>query len=382
MIRLLHKIQSRIRARIASALPCPPQKIAPLPFTGTAPEDAPARIEDMMAELNRAAPIYRPSKFWTDLNKINVDQLLGGGFDHFKRTLNQNYFNWGPASFEDNQLRNLLNHWHAAPGPTPVLAAIEGDHRMLNMFNQDMLDNPEKARIYTFFVGLLWWYAAQNDPEKLTTRLAEPEIGNPVHIRLGQNLISQDLANSIREYNAIREFGNTDSRKRMVVAEIGAGYGRVGYVFLKATQCRYLIFDVPPALYISERYLSTTLPDKKVFRFRSFTRFSEIEKELEAADVGFFTPNQMPLFPPRYFDISLSISALHEMRREQIDNFLGMMGTLTKKVIYLKNWTHWHNTSDDVVIDNATFRLPAPWRPTLERTDAVQNMFTEKVWVR
>src|SRR6478609_1824668 len=87
MIRLLQKIQSRLRARIASAMPRPPQKIEPLPFAGTAPEDAPGRIEEMVAELNRAAAIYRPSKFWTDLNKINVEQLLGGGFDHFKRTL-------------------------------------------------------------------------------------------------------------------------------------------------------------------------------------------------------------------------------------------------------------------------------------------------------
>ncbi len=382
MIRLLQKIQSRLRTRIASALPRPPQIIQPQPYVSTGTEDAPARLEEMVAELNHAAPIYRPSKFWTDLNKINVEQLLGGGFDHFKRTLNQNYFNWGPASFADNQLRNLLNYWHAAPEPTPMLAMIEGDHRLLNMFNQDMLDNTEKARIYTFFVGLLWWHAAQNDPEKLTARLSEPLIGDPLKIRLGENFISQDLANSIREYNTIREFGGINTQKRMVVAEIGAGYGRVGYVFLKASPCRYLIFDVPPALYISERYLGTTAPEKKVFRFRSFTHFSEIEKELESADIGFFTPNQMVLFPPGYFDVSLSISALHEMRRDQIDNFLKMIGTLTTRAIYLKNWTHWHNTSDDIVIDNATFQLPAPWRLSLERTDMVQNLFTEKVWVK
>jgi putative sugar O-methyltransferase len=190
------------------------------------------------------------------------------------------------------------------------------------------------------------------------------------------------LANSIREYNTIRPFAGMDWTRRVVVAEIGAGYGRVGYVFLKAARCRYLIFDVPPALYVSERYLSAAIPEKKVFRFRSFGKFSEIEKELESADVGFFTPNQIALFPPRYFDVSLSISALHEMRREQIDNFMFKLGELTTKVVYLKNWARWHNTSDDVLIDETTFQLSTPWQLVLDRIDQVQNLFAEKVFVR
>ena len=342
------------------------------------------RLREMASELERADEIYLPSKFWADLNRINTAQLEDAGFSNFKRTLNQNYFNWGPNSFDDNQLRNLLGQWCKAPDPAPVLATLEGDHRLLNMFNQNMLDTAEKARIYAFFVGLLWWFAASNDPDGLTARLSESLIGNPLRIKLGGRLISQDLANSIREYNTIRQFSGAEenNRRRMVVAEIGAGYGRVGYVFLKASNCRYFIFDVPPALYISERYLSAALPEKKSFRFRAFKTFGEIERELEAADVGFFTPNQIALFPPGYFDVSLSISALHEMRREQIANFMAKMGELSTKIIYVKNWRRWHNTSDDVLIDDTTFQLSDPWRVVLDRVDLVQDLFAEKVFVR
>jgi putative sugar O-methyltransferase len=340
------------------------------------------RVRQMASELRRAQPIYYPSKFWQDLNQVNTAQLRSEGFRNFKRTLNQNYFNWGPNSLRDNQIRNLLRRWNEEPEMTPLLATLEGDHRLLNMFNQDMLDSPEKARTYAFFVGLLWWLASKNDSENLTGTLEEPTLGNPLRIRLGGRLISQDLANSIREYNVIQEFRRTDPKKRFRVAEIGAGYGRLAYVFLSASSCQYLIFDVPPALYVSERYLTAALPQKKVFQFRSFDSFELIEEELRAADVAFFTPNQLALLPPAYVDVSVSISALHEMRREQIDNFLSLMGNITKEVVYLKNWSRWHNDSDGVTIDDTTFVLPRPWKVMLERTDLVQDLFTEKLFVR
>lgn len=336
----------------------------------------------MAFELLRADPIYSPSKFWLDLNQVNTAQLSAEGFHNFKRTLNQNYFNWSPNSFEDNQVRNLLRHWHEAPDVTPLLATLERDHRLLNMFNQDMLDTPEKARAYVFFVGLLWWFASKQDPEGLTARLDEPTVGNPLRVRLRGKLISQDLANSIREYSVIQQFAVKDGSKRAVVAEVGAGYGRLAYVFLLASSCQYLIFDVPPALYVSERYLAATLPNKKVFRFRSFASFDEIEEELEAADVAFFTPNQLALLRSSYINVSISISALHEMRQEQIENFLRIMSEGTTNLIYLKNWSRWHNELDGVSIDEATFRLSPPWNLMLDRIDLVQNLFTERLYVR
>jgi len=180
----------------------------------------------------------------------------------------------------------------------------------------------------------------------------------------------------------IRHFGNTEAPGQAVVAELGAGYGRLAYVFLAASSCRYLIFDVPPALYVSERYLAAALPEKRVFRFRSFARFGEIEAELKSADVAFFTPNQLALFPPGYFDVFVSISALHEMRRDQIEHFLRMMSTTTTRRIYLKNWSRWYNDTDGVSIDEQTFRLAPPWNMVLDRVDPVQDLFTERLYVK
>lgn len=340
------------------------------------------RLAEMASAFTSEETRYLPSEFWTHLNTVNTAQLTSGGFRNFKRTINQNYFNWAPNDLQNNQLQRLLRRWGNAPHPTPLLADIEGDFRLWNMFNQNVLDTSDKAKIYAFFVGLLWWFASLGDDQRLTDNLCEPTLGNPLRIRLGDRLISEDLANSIREHNTIQRFAPPTHGKRQKIMEIGAGYGRLAYVFAKASNCRYVIFDVPPALYIAERYLSEVLSEKRVFRFRKFDKFSEIEEELDTADVGFFTANQIELFPEGYFDIALAISALHEMRADQIANYLSRMSTLSTGVVYLKNWRHWHNPADNVRIGEQTFHLPSPWTLALDRVDEVQDMFAEKVFRR
>lgn len=340
------------------------------------------RIALMVSEINNSSEIYRPSNFWLNLNQINSSQLYKNGYENFKRTLNQNYFNWAPTTFEDNQLKNLLEIWNANRAPDPFMTSIDEDHEMWNMFGQNLLENKEKAAIYSFFVGLLWWYASLDDPLGLTNKLREPVMGNPIPVNFGKNLISQDLANSIIEFNTIFKHLNGFEKKQLVVAEIGAGYGRLGYVFESALDCKYVIFDIPPALYLSERYLKESFPNKKIFHFRSFKNFNEIREELLQSDIAFFTPNQIEFFPKDYFDISISISALHEMRSDQIKNFMAKLDMLTSKIIYLKNWTSWRNEDDQISIDQGEFLLSSSWQSALDRLDRIQNLFTEKLFLK
>lgn len=72
----------------------------------------------MFAELERAEPRYRPSAFWERLNAAHLDTLVGGtGFAHFKRTLNDTYFQFGFYAFP-RSLPLLLSHWARHPDPS------------------------------------------------------------------------------------------------------------------------------------------------------------------------------------------------------------------------------------------------------------------------
>ena len=121
------------------------------------------------------------------------------------------------------------------------------------------------ARRYTFFVGVLWDIAARGDDHGLTARLAEPTIGNPLRLRSGGRLISQDLANSIIEFTFAARSGAVAASAR--IAELGAGYGRLAYVFAQARELTYCVFDIPPALAVSQWYLTATLGEARILPY-------------------------------------------------------------------------------------------------------------------
>ena len=234
--------------------------------------------------------------------------------------------------------------------------------------------------LYKLFVGSLYEYVLKTDRHGVLTRLVEPELGNPIRVLRDGRLVSQDLVNSVRERHMIVEgLVATDTGQPRLIAELGAGYGRLGYVLLTTTNCRYITFDIPPALYVSQWYLSRLFPAKRIFPFRPFRRYEEVAEELAQADIAFFTPNQLEMFPDHYFDAFATISSLHEMRREQIDHFLRLMAIKTWDMLYIKQYRHYANPYDGLHIKRSDYKLPPEWSVVMKRSDVLNPGFFEFV---
>jgi putative sugar O-methyltransferase len=227
-----------------------------------------------------------------------------------------------------------------------------------------------------------WENAAREDHLGLRARLEEPVLGSPIEILCEGRRISQDLTNSIRECNAVDRNCAAMTVGSPSVAELGAGYGRLASVFLAGTKARYFVFDIPPALYVSQWYLTRVFPERRAFTFRHFESFGEVRGELERCDVAFLTPNQLQLFPDGYFDVFLSISTLPEMSLEQVSNYLATMAKLARRGIYLKQWRETLNDRDGYRFSYTSLVLPQPWVLCLDRPDAVQPLFQERAWKR
>jgi putative sugar O-methyltransferase len=333
---------------------------------------------------NTDHPLFDASQFWTQFNDINSGQLRELGLQNFKRSVNQNYYNWIPLSTQDNQFRNVANWWGVNPSLDVLSVKLEGDTNIATAFSGNPLAEPEVSELYRIFVGLLWHYTRSVCRNGLTEALSEPALGNPLRCVLAGRLISQDLANSIRERNvALSSMEPAMAAGRTVsVVEIGAGYGRLGFVLLSSAPCRYTVVDIPPALALSQWYLTSLFPQKHAFQFRPWHSFSEVERELELADMRFLTPDQFALCPPRYFDVGITISTLPEMTRAQFDFYLSRLSSLVSGAIYTKQWLEHHNARDDVTIRRSDFVLPNPWRLTIDRVDGVQDAFFERMWIR
>lgn len=342
---------------------------------------------EMMDELE-TAPLYLPSEFWRGINQENMAMLWNQGIENFKRTVAQNYYNWLVHKSDDPQLKRALRKSKLQSLVAPLLFGTEPDIRIQTLLHPTSVElNSEERRIYRTFVSLLWLKAQRLDRHGLARRLEEPKVGNPVRMWLRRPFgrpkpISQDLANSIIECNVVCD-ALPERGPNTRIAEVGAGYGRLAYVWSETQKGQYLIFDIPPALAVSQWYLPKVLPKKKCFLFRRFESFSEIEDELAEADVGFFTSNQLEKFPPGFFDMMVTISTLPEMTKEQVDNFLALFSEKTRRAIYVKQWQHWKNPRDGTDMSMNDYVLPSPdWQIALDRKDPTNPMFFNRVWQR
>lgn len=327
------------------------------------------RLQEMVDALAKAKPITRPSQFWIELNQKNIDQLKQEGYENFKQTIARHYFTWvvGPRNPQITFLLQHIPFW-----TIPFLISK-------SFFNQRHAYLPgRRGFAYNLLTNMLWKYVS--NISDAIDGLSEPVEGNPPRVFWKKKLISQDIANSLLEFNSIMT-GVADQQEIHTIAELGAGYGRTAYVFLSLLpNTRYIIADIPPALYVSERYLSNQFPQKRIFRFRDFNNYSEVAEEFEKAEIAFLLPHQLELLPSKSVDLFINISSLHEMRQDQIAYYLNVIDQITDKYFYMKQWKQSTNAPDNIVIREADYPIPTAWSQVYWRECRVQTNFFEALF--
>jgi putative sugar O-methyltransferase len=341
-----------------------------------------AVIEEMRERVAAGPEIYRPGEFWDGLIAANLEMLEAEGIASFKRTVSNNYYNWLVTSPRDPQIQRALAGWLRRPTLAPLVNHLDERAAGLRTTDRDRSFTLSRAAgwRYKFFVGALWEKARREDTRGLTERLSEPEAGNPIRIRHRGRLISQDLANSIIELTFVARSGVVRDGSR--IAELGAGYGRLAYVFAQACSLTYCVFDIPPALGVAQWYLTDVLGADRVVPYSPCDDFGLIESRLKPGVVAFFTPDQMEMFPDGWFDCTQTISTLPEMPARQSAHYLELLAAKSRHAVFLKQWRHWRNQADDVELDEQQCTLAPPWRLTTRRADPVQPAFFNQLWTR
>lgn len=333
-----------------------------------------ARIEEMAHFLSLGKRHVQPSKFWMKLNKLHMEELSRDGFENFKQTVARKYFANTPLFFMNRQVLFLVRNLNPA-------------FTIKNLIKSFIIPkHPYFSRLdsasYNFLTLMVWDYAKLNDNDKLLQLLEEPLVGNPPRIYDEKRLVSQDLANSVLEYKSIiSSIKNRGSIK--TICELGAGSGRNAYVFLSLLPgVKYIIIDIPPALAVSERYLSTVFPKKKIFKFRYFHSFDQIKDDFRKADILFMLASQIELLPSKISDLFINISSLHEMRMDQVRYYIKQIERLTKTggYFYLKQWKKAYVPYEDIYIKANDYKLKDHWEEIFMREPKIQTKFFEALY--
>jgi len=329
-------------------------------------------LKAMFDCFSKGDQVYLPSEFWKFYNERNIKQLEISGIENIKQTVAQNYFTW-VIGIRDKQFHYLLRNTQIMSWPSILFGLpAYGSGAYLSW----------KLRIQlAIFTRMLWRTVERIDVEGLLNLVSEPRQGNPFEIYLDGKLISQDLANSVLEYYSIREYFKTPKTEKITFCELGAGYGRNAHVFLNVfPRGKYIVIDIPPALYVSQEYLSSVFPDKKVFAFRCFDLFEEIEQEFYDADIIFLLPHQAAMLPKKCIDLFINISSLHEMQMQQIKEYFNLIDKLTKGYFYSKQWIVSENPIDKIVITKNDYPVPKNWQELYSHQAKVQVHFFEAMY--
>lgn len=311
-----------------------------------------------------------PSSCWQVLGFKNFNQLLRDGYSSFKRTVGCSYFNF------------------LVQGGDPQIAFLEAalgkeEKEQCAKAAADLPDDPSfewhDQRAYRYFVLMLWAYASKVDSKGYLDKLEEPQEGRPLTVPAGRKHASQDLANSVLEYYSMSE--GVDFAKCKRVLEIGGGYGRDAFVTMKLNpHIQYTLVDIPPALWIAQRYLSSMFPESRVFHVRDFHSYSEVADEIEAASIVFLLPHQLEMMPDRRFDLSLNISSFGEMQPEQIGVYFESLARVTQGHFFMKQWKVAQNAFDNLALTEDNYPVPRTWKKLYSRQCAVQTAFFEALY--
>ncbi len=310
------------------------------------------------------------SSCWQVLGFKNFNQLLRDGYRNFKRTIGCSYFNF-LVQQGDPQIATL----ESLLGP----AESQRCRQQAEALSDDPSFEWHDQKTYRYFVLLLWTYAREMDRQGYLARIKEPVEGNPLIVPAGEQRASQDLANSVLEYYAIAE--GVDFGKCRRVLEIGGGYGRDAYVIATLNpHIQYTLVDIPPALWIAQRYAMSVFPDRKIFRVRDFQNYVEVREEMEAAAIVCLLPHQLALLPDAHFDLSLNISSFGEMEVEQINSYFEQLERVTKGHFYMKQWKVSQNAFDHLSLTEENYPVSPQWKKVYSRTCPVQTSFFEALY--
>lgn len=326
----------------------------------------------MLQELEAGPEVFKPSAFWEELGRRHVDQLSRYGFDNFKRTVNQQYFYHRLIAMFAHHLA-IVRYWLAHPAIDVLRARFpnpRSDVPGLASFNAS------QAWLWKTFVAMHASVLARNDPLRLLDVIEEPLVGNPLAVEYRGRRISQDLCNSVHEFYTIVRSDDLRGPKPLTAAELGAGYGRLAYLFLVTVpHAFYTIIDIPPALYVSQRYLTTVLPAVPTFRFRPFRSFDEVRHEFERSRLRFLLPHQAEMLPDDSLDYFINISTLHEMTRAQVGRYFGLMDRMCRGRVYTKQWRKSRTRVDGIAMTERDYPVPTTWRTVFQRRHPIQRWF-------
>jgi hypothetical protein len=194
--------------------------------------------------------------------------------------------------------------------------------------------------------------------------------------------VSLDLLLSIDDFYSLLELVPSVAKEPIIVGELGAGWGRLGYVLCKVNpRCTYVIFDLPEVLIISQNYLPTLLIPGETMRYEVAREHKHLDRNtLSKNQLWFFGPQHMSRFALDSVDVIVNIASFQEMPKTYIANYLEHFSRIAfRGACFLRQLksgkSHGHKFDEIEGFD--AYPIPSSWNRVFLRTTIMSDQFIE-----
>jgi len=269
------------------------------------------------------------SKYWNKINISNLNQINNLGIEKFHTTLSNTYFAWN--AIDDNFINGLFDFFKESEIDSLNTKILLKKHE--NFTITQSLD-------YNLITFLLYQYLKKNnylDDLKILESNNFMFESAPI-LNIDSLKLTQDKLHSLIEYIEIKKIIN-DQNLKLNYLEVGAGSGRTTETIIKLDKRvnKYVIADLPPALYVNYLRIKNTFKNLNVKMCENVNSNKDLQKLINENDVLFIFPHQIKYFSDNFFDISLAIDCLHEMEKKVINKYMDLFN-LKSKYLYYKVW--------------------------------------------
>ncbi len=297
--------------------------------------DRPEILKLMLGELEKAPDIYKPTNYWYLHQQVFIKELNKIGLKDFRKrkySILETFgatdldFKYGQIDLKSNKYFNN-RYVRALPFWDSVISFL---NKKLNQYFPIIpsynINFMELKEILYERVNLL----AKASKAKPLSSFSASLIGNPedAFIVSGKNYTLTILYYYLRYLFCQK---NLDFSKVKVIAELGCGSGKQIEVLKKLyPDIIFLLFDIPPQLYVSESYLSSVFP-KDVVTFKETLDMETIDFSKKGR-IYFFGNWKFPILKNMKIDLFWNAASFQEMEPDVVSNYLTIVNESAKAI--------------------------------------------------
>jgi len=305
------------------------------------------------------------SGFWNKLSKEHIEKLVENGFDYYQQTIARRAY-WAEKFLDAAQLQTLIAECSSFNLKVPIE----------QVFKQYPYCPPKDSIQYHIMDLLLLKFVIDNGLFDLLRKIVSNTslVGSPIHIQYdGINITQEDLNTTLEIATLMKRF--TDFAEVNHVLEVGAGSGRTAKGLLRIKPgIKYIIVDIPPALFISQENLIREFSDLKAKRFDGGTNSKSLSDVINKFDLIFLMPDQVKFLPEQSVDLFIAIDCLHEMTPKMINRYFEVADHISKN-IYFKCWNVQRATTSSRLLGFNDYPVKQNWKRIFHEECGVPNEY-------